>query len=103
MKLSDKCEFYPVRPRAKTRGRCGIYTLQEHKSQVIITIMKKNIVLCILSLLLMSGCSEEKTEDKATEVVEYMTGAQHIKAYERTKSKLDDINKTLEERNEGID
>lgn len=65
--------------------------------------MKKIIVLNMVVLLSISGCGEEKSEKPANPgVVEYMTGAQHIKAYDRTKSKLDDINKTLEERNEAV-
>ena len=76
--------------------------------------MKKiHFAFIIISYLIisLSGCvceippetKKEKTETKKEEpkepgVIDYMTGREHIRVYKRTKSKLDAINKKLEER-----
>jgi len=62
--------------------------------------MKKRLFVVIVGgylALFLCGCSG-KTDEPG--VVEYMAGAEHIKAYERTKSKIQDIDKSLKERYE---
>ena len=53
--------------------------------------------------IFLCGCTERSTtppKEKTTKpgMIEYMTGSQQIKVYQKTKSKLDSINKTLEKR-----
>jgi len=60
--------------------------------------------IVILSTLL-CGCG--RSEEKASKpnepgVVDYITGREQIKTYQKTKSKIEDINNTLQERNAGV-
>lgn len=59
------------------------------------------VLISLYSSIFLSGCSEK--EDQGPGIVEHMTGSEHIKNYKNTKSKLEDINKSLEERYQDID
>ena len=50
----------------------------------------------------LSGCAKEAAgpvEEETSEpgVIDYLTGAEHIKQYKKMKSKLEDINKSRQE------
>ena len=51
--------------------------------------------------MLLSGCSEEKPSEPG--VVDYMTGAEQLRTYQRTKVKVQDIDNKLEERYQDIE
>ncbi|MFH0839805.1 MAG: lipoprotein [Candidatus Omnitrophota bacterium] len=65
--------------------------------------MKKYFIIIIL-IFLLSGCGAGEKASKSAEpgVVDYLTGHEQIKTYQRTKIKIEDINKTPKERNEGF-
>ena len=66
-------------------------------------IKRSSIVVLAVGLLLMfaAGCTGRKSEEPG--VVEYMTGAVQLKTYQKTRSKIDDINKILEGKYQEID
>ncbi|MBU4377125.1 MAG: hypothetical protein KKD29_06610 [Candidatus Omnitrophica bacterium] len=65
--------------------------------------MRKCFAAIIILCALLSGCGGEKASKPAEPgVVDYLTGHEQIKTYQRTKTKIEDINKTLQERNEGF-
>ena len=67
--------------------------------------MKKLFPVIIILIIFLLGCTKESPTTNKPEpgVVDYITGAEQIKAYERTKSKIEDINKTLKEQRQGIE
>ena len=52
------------------------------------------LTIIIMVLTLTVGCSD-KSSDEPT-VVEQITGAEQIKTYKKTRSKIDDVKKDLE-------
>ena len=64
--------------------------------------MRKYLIIMMLGFFL-AGCGGEKaSKPKEPGVVDYITGSESIKTYQKTKEKIRDINKTLEERNAGL-
>lgn len=60
------------------------------------------------SALFLCGCSNSKSgthKKKTTEpgVTDYMVGAEQLKTYQKAKSKMEEINKTLEKRYQEIE
>ena len=45
-------------------------------------------------IMLSSGCSKEKPSEPG--VVDYMTGAEQLKTYQKAKVKIEDIDKSVE-------
>ncbi len=64
--------------------------------------MKKLFSAGIILAVFLCGCVEETpiSHEKEPGVVEYITGAEQLKTYKETESKIEDINKKLEERYE---
>jgi hypothetical protein len=57
--------------------------------------------IIILTIFLLGCAKDSSTTDKPEPgIVDYITGAEQIETYKRTKSKVEDINKTLKERND---
>ena len=66
--------------------------------------MSKYIIvfnIIIVSLLLTAGCSGEKSDEPG--IVDYATGAEKIRTYKKTKTKIDDVSKVLKARYEITD
>ena len=47
------------------------------------------------------GCAEKKSDEPG--MIDYLSGGVQLKMYKKTKSKLEDINKTLKERYQEIE
>ena len=64
--------------------------------------MKKLFSASIILAVFLCGCAEETpvSHEKEPGVVEYMTGAEQLKTYKETESRIGDINKQLEKRYE---
>ena len=62
--------------------------------------MKKLFSVIMISAILLSGCGKGDSTTNKSEpgVVDYITGAESIKTYQRTKSRIEDINRTLKDR-----
>lgn len=60
-----------------------------------------SVFLILTCLLFAAGCSEEKSSEPG--VVSYVSGAEQLKAYQRTKVKVEDIDNKLEERYQDIE
>ena len=50
----------------------------------------------------LEGCGQRRTPEEPG-VIEVMTGAQHVETYKKARSKLQDVNKSLEDRYRDID
>ena len=61
----------------------------------------KNLFGIMLALFL-CGCAEKAPvpQEKEPGIAEYMTGAEQLKTYKETESKIEDINRKLEDRYE---
>ena len=64
--------------------------------------MKEIFSAGIILAILLCGCAEEAPVSDKEEpgVVEYMTGAEQLKTYKQTETKIEDINRKLENRYE---
>jgi len=63
--------------------------------------MKYSLPVFLILCFILLGC--EKKESPEPGVLDYLTGAEHLKTYKKTKSKIEDINKSLEDRNQEIE
>ena len=67
--------------------------------------MKKYFVAIMILSTLLCGCGrggEKASEPAEPGVIDYITGREQVKTHQKTKSKIEDINNTLQERNAGI-
>ncbi|MDD5680475.1 MAG: hypothetical protein PHI59_04460 [Candidatus Omnitrophica bacterium] len=66
--------------------------------------MKKLLPIIIILSTFLYGCGDGEKVSKPPEpgIVDVLTGREQISAYQRTKEKIQDINKTSKERNEGL-
>jgi len=65
--------------------------------------MSKNIniyIVAVIAAVLMVGCSgENKAKNAGPGTADYLTGAEDLRAYKRAKTKIEEVNKIVEERN----
>ena len=63
----------------------------------------KRIFLFMIIATSLFGCAEESAtpEKKEPGVIRYLTGAEQLNTYRRTKSRIIEIDKSLKERNTG--
>ena len=66
--------------------------------------MRKLYYIIMIPAIFLAGCANETstTDEREPGIVDYITGAEQIKTYKKTKSKIEEINKTTEERNAGF-
>jgi len=65
--------------------------------------MRKYFAIMTVLSFFLCGCGGEKASKPAEpDVVDYITGHEQIKTYQKTKEKIRDIDKTLKERNAGF-
>ena len=55
-----------------------------------------------MAVISLAGCGQRRTPEEPG-VIEVMTGAQQIETYKKAKTKLQDVNKALDERYRDID
>ncbi len=67
--------------------------------------MTRLFIAAIVLCLFVGGCSGEAPSGKRKEpgVVDYLSGNQSIKAYKDTRTRINDINDSLQKRYEGIE
>ena len=67
------------------------------------TVSMSKITIILVGCLCIYGCGNQtptsvEKEEAEPGVIDYLTGAEHIKQYKKIKSKIEDINKSREER-----
>ena len=67
--------------------------------------MYKFFLVIFIVTFLLSGCTGENpgSHEREDGIVDYVTGVDKIKVYKKTKSKIENINKSLEKRYEGLE
>ena len=77
--------------------------MKDIERKIRMRILSGTIFLCIL-LMSGAGCSNNKSGEAAKPgVVDYMTGAENVKAYKQAKSKLEKVNQIVEETNQEVE
>lgn len=69
--------------------------------------MKRPFSAIVILAIFLCGCAKESpTSDKEKTaepgIIDYITGAERLRTYKRTESKVKDIDKTLKERFQGF-
>ena len=66
--------------------------------------MIKYFAIIVILVLFLCGCGggEKASKPAEPDVVDYITGHEQIKTYQKTKEKIRDIDKMLKERNAGF-
>ena len=60
----------------------------------------RSAIFVVFLAISISGCSQKESAEPG--VVDYLSGAEQLKTYKQTRTKIEDLGKAVKERDQGI-